>query len=140
MNYLIPIYVAIEGIDTGLLYEEYIDIPFSDMDIQRIVECIEKHPGDYMLFDEIPLDLFERIENAISETYDEISSNIREEGYDEEGPWGHIQGVFPAGMLPFIPQELYSKLEMDQLFYHYEVESLEELFAIEKYKAKVVSE
>lgn len=137
MRYLIPIELWIFSVDDELLWEGYFYYAISERRITEIVNFTLNCENKEGLFENMP----RRILESISKKADKISRKII---LDEKIPVGDyrisLPKYLPIGILRLFPEVVLNELELKGLLDAYNVETFDDLWAIEGLKPLIVED
>lgn len=137
MRYLIPIELWIFSVDDELLWEGYFYYAISERRITEIVNFTLNCENKEGLFENMP----QRILESISKKADKMSRKII---LDEKIPVTNYQislsEYLPIGILRLFPEVVLNELELKGLLDAYNVETFDDLWAIEDLKPLIVED
>ena len=137
MRYLIPIELWIFSVDDELLWEGYFYYAISERRITEIVNFTLNCENQEGLFENMP----KRILESISKKADKISREIiLDEKISVTDYRLTLPKYLPIGILRLFPEVVLNELELKGLLDAYNVETFDDLWAIEGLKPLIVED
>lgn len=137
MRYLIPIELWIFSVDDELLWEGYFYYAISERRITEIVNFTLNCENKEGLFENMP----KRILESISKKADKISREIiLDEKISVTDYQLTLPKYLPIGILRLFPEVVLNELELKGLLDAYNVETFDDLWAIEGLKPLIVED